>query len=389
MPAIKFDLGDGKGPVNNGFIPVTTLRQGLINTSTPPNVNAGVIPLPANTGTTTFPKTAERDRIHTFNFFIERELPAKFTTSVGYVGTRAINQMGFININAGAPGTGNNGRPLFAPFGIFADVNSIQPYGTTTYDALQALVTRRWAGSQIGIAYTWSKAIDYADNDAGPRIQDPAQKARNRGLAGYDRASNLETYWVYGLPFGKGQRWAHEGLVSKLFGGFQVSGVMSIETGLPIYVIQGQSPNLLAGGSAQVPNQTNPVIHTLGGIGIPSQRAAAGPWFDNTVQGLTIQGVNCASNCAWAQETGAQFGTVGRNTLRGPGFFEADASIFRTFSITERVRFQFRAEALNALNHANFANPNSDVNNSNFGFITGTIGPNQARQWRFGARVSF
>ena len=64
-------------------------------------------------------------------------------------------------------------------------------------------------------------------------------------------------------------------------------------------------------------------------------------------------------------------------------------SIYRTFSVTERVQFQLRAEALNATNHANFANPVSDINNSNFGFITGTTGPNQSRQWRFGARVAF
>jgi hypothetical protein len=48
-----------------------------------------------------------RDRIHSFNFIVERELPGKFHAQVGYVGTRAVNQMGFININAGAPGTGN------------------------------------------------------------------------------------------------------------------------------------------------------------------------------------------------------------------------------------------------------------------------------------------
>jgi hypothetical protein len=107
------------------------------------------------------------------------------------------------------------------------------------------------------------------------------------------------------------------------------------------------------------------------------------------VQGLTIQGVSCASNCAWAPETGARFGNVGRNTLRGPGFFETDLSVYRTFFITERVQFQFRAEALNALNHANFANPQGDINNANFGFITATTGPYQSRQWRFGARVSF
>ena len=139
-----------------------------------------------------------------------------------------------------------------------------------------------------------------------------------------------------------------------------------------------------------MPNQINPDIRILGGIGLPSQRgAAAGPYFDNTVLGLTIQGVNCAANCAWAPETGARFGSEGRNTLRGPGYFETDLGIFRTFSFTERVQFQFRAEALNATNHANFANPQNDINNSNFGFITGTTGPNQSRQWRFGARVSF
>ncbi|MGH9835885.1 MAG: hypothetical protein ACRD9Y_22930, partial [Blastocatellia bacterium] len=283
-----------------------------------------------------------------------------------------------------------NGRPLFIKFGLLADINSIQPYGTTTYDALQLSVTRRVGGSIIGTAYTWSKAINYADNDGGPRIQYLPEKERNRGLAGYDRTSNLQTYLVYDLPFGKGQRWAREGWASKLFGGFQVSGVMSIMSGLPINVVQGSAPNLLAGGSGQVPNQLNPAIRILGGVGLPSQRgAAAGSWFDNTVQGLTIQGVNCASNCAWAPETGARFGSVGRNTLRGPGFFETDIGIFRTFSFTERVQFQFRAEALNATNHANFANPANDINNANFGFITGTTGPNQSRQWRFGARVSF
>jgi hypothetical protein len=80
---------------------------------------------------------------------------------------------------------------------------------------------------------------------------------------------------------------------------------------------------------------------------------------------------------------------VGRNILRGPGFFEVDVSIFRTFFITEHVQFQFRAEALNATNHANFANPDGNISSSNFGFITATTGPYQSRQWRFGARLSF
>jgi hypothetical protein len=379
MPARTFN------GATNSFIPVTTLRQGLINTSTPPDISQGILPLPANTGTTTFPKEAMRDRIHSFNLLVERELPGKFTAQVGYVGTRAVNQMGFININAGPPGTGNNGRPLFGTFGIVADINSIQPYGTTSYNALQALFTRRVGTSIFGTAYTWSRAMNFADNDAGPRIQYQPAKQLNRGPASYDRTHNVQTYWVYDLPFGKNQRWASSGWSSKLLGGFQFSGVMSITSGLPIYVVQGSAPNLLAAGSGQVPNQLISDIQTLGGVGIASQRgAAAGPYFTNTVLG-----VNCTSNCAWAPETGARFGGVSRNSLRGPGFFETDMSVFRTFLITERVQFQLRAEALNATNHANFSNPASDVSGSNFGFITSTVGPNQSRQWRFGARVSF
>ena len=374
----------------SGFIPVTTLRQGLINTSTPPDLSKGTIPLPPNTGTTTFPKTPMRGRIHSFNFFIERQLPAKFAAQVGYVGTRAVGQMGFININASAPGTSDAGRPLIG-FGINADINSIQPYATTTYDGLQALVTRRWASSLFGVAYTWSKTLNFADNDGGPRIQYLPAKQLNRGPASYDRTHNLQSYLVYDLPFGKGQRWAKEGLASKIFGGFQVSGVMSIMSGIPFYVVQNTAPALLARGSGQVPNQVNPTIRILGGIGTPTQRGAAGgPWFDNTVLGgPAIFGVTCTSNCSWALENGARFGSAGRNNLRGPGFFETDMSIYRTFSISEKVKFQLRAEALNATNHANFNLPDANVNSTTFGYITSTYGANQSRQWRFGARLSF
>jgi hypothetical protein len=112
MPAINFN------GTNNAFIPVTTLRQGLINASTPPDLTQGVLSLPANTGTTTFPKEPRRKEIHSFNFIIERQLPWKFVGQVGYVGTRAVDQMGFININAGPPGTGTAGRPLFTRFGL-------------------------------------------------------------------------------------------------------------------------------------------------------------------------------------------------------------------------------------------------------------------------------
>lgn len=357
----------------NAFLPVTTFRQGLINSSIPPDLTKGVLKLPANTGTTTYPDTPMRKEIHSFNFIVERELTNRLTAQVGYVGTRAVGQMGFININAGAPGTGNAGRALFPEFGLTADINEIIPYKTTTYDALQSELKGRFGSSLVGVVYTFSKAINYADNDANPRIQFMPEAERNRGLAGYDRTHNFQSYGVYDLPFGHGRRWLNDGFASYLLGGFQINGIMSIMSGTPFYVVQGNGGNLNAGGSQQVPDQVKEGVLILGGIGVGN------PYFERNA----FAPVNIPAGQP------QRFGNVGRNNLRGPGFFNVDLSLFRTVSMTERFRLQFRAEFLNALNHPNFSNPGADISSAGtFGFITSTTGVGE-RNIRLGARLSF
>jgi hypothetical protein len=362
----------------NAFIPVTTFRQGLINTSTPPDLTQGILLLPANTGTTTYPRTPMRKEIHSFNVIVEREITSKLSAQIGYVGTRAVGQMGFININAGAPGTGNAGRPLFAEFGLTADINVIQPYKTTTYDALQTQLVGRFGSSLVGAVYTFSKAINYADNDANPRIQFMPEAERNRGLASYDRTHNFQSYWVWDVPLGEGRRWASDGFIKYLVGGWQVNGVLSAMSGTPFSIVQGSAPNLLAGGSGQVPDQINSQVGffegNLKGTPPPGADPLDYQYFDRS---------------AFAQVDTARFGNVGRNSLRGPGFFNIDLGVFRTISVTERIRIQFRAEALNALNHPNFSNPGTDISNAGtFGFITSTTGVGE-RNFRLGTRVSF
>jgi hypothetical protein len=366
MPAIKFN------GVDNAYIPVTTFRQGIINTGAAPDLNAGIILLPANSGTTTYPRTPMRNVIHSFNLIVERQLPWKFKGSIGYVGTRVIGQMGFININASAPGTGTAGRPLFVKFGLTQDINEIMPYGDTTYDSLQSTLQRRWANNVFGMAYTWSKTINYADNDANPRIQYLPEKERNRGLAGYDRAHNLQIYGVYDLPFGKGQAWANGGVLGAIIGGFQLNGVASIMTGTPIGINQGNGFNLNALGSGQMPDQVKTEVAIPGGIGAGNQ------YFDRSAFAI----VNIPSGSP------QRFGTAGRNVIRGPNFFNIDMGLFRTFTFTENLKLQFRAEALNLLNHANFSNPQGNINDANFGFITSTTGTGE-RNMRFAVRVTF
>jgi carboxypeptidase family protein/TonB-dependent receptor-like protein len=382
MPALKFDLGDGKGPVDNSFIPVTTLRQGLVNPNPPPDLTQGVIKLPSNAGTTTYPDHQMRKYIQSWNLTVERELPLQFTGQIGYVGTRSVGQMGFININAGAPGTGNAGRAL-ARLGLTSDINEILPYQTATYDALQMSFKRRFTSSTFGGAYTFSKAINYTDNDGGPRIQYYPEAQRNRGLASYDRTHNFQLYGFWELPFGRGRQFVNDGILSKLLGGFQVSGVMSAISGSPISIVQNNGFNLNAPGSAQVPDQVNTNVQTFGdnlkGTPPPGADPTRYQYFDRTAF--------AAVNIPAGQPQ--RFGSVGRNTLRGPGFFNMDLSLFRTIAFTEGISLQLRAEALNALNHPNFNNPTSDVTTpSTFGYITSTVGQG-SRIFRLGARVSF
>lgn len=377
--------------VTNAFIPVTTLRLGLQPEKyrQPVDITQGTIRLQGGTGTTTIPKTSMRKYVQTWNFMIQRELPAGLVGQVGYVGTRAVGQMGFLALNAGPPGSGTAGRALFAQFGLTADINIIKPYKTTTYDGLQTQLTRRWGGSQLGLVYTFSKAINYADNDAGPRIQWEPEANRNRGPAQYDRTHNFQTYWLLESPFGQGRRWATSDVANKLLGGWQLNGVLSAMSGLPVYVVQNNALNLNAPSSGQVPDQIKPTVAILGGVG-PGQ-----PWFDTSA----FAPVNIPAGQP------QRFGNAGRNNIRGPGFFNTDLSLARTFSIDEKVHLQFRAEAINVFNHPNFAlglqfDGNNNVSDpSQFGIINYTIGSNGAsgfsgkgtgeRLFRFGMRVYF
>ena len=371
---------------NNAFIPVTTLRQGLINISTPPDLTKGVLPLPANSGTTTYPASEKRKYIQSWNLIVERELTNHLIANIGYVGTRAVGQMGFININASAPGTGQSGRPLFTKFGLTQDINEILPYKTTTYDALQSEIKGRFGSSIVGAVYTYSKAINYADNDANPRIQYQPEANRNRGPASYDRTHNFQGYAVYDLPFGKGRRWLGSGFASYLLGGWQVNGILSRTSGAPFYVVQSAAGNLNAAGSQQVPDQIKSSVQIFGSnlkgtppAGSPASVAPGYRYFDTTAYAVVVVDVTHP----------ARFGNAGRNNLRGPGFFNVDFSLFRSFSITERIKLQFRGEALNALNHPNFSNPGADISSAGtFGYITSTTGTGE-RNIRLSARVSF
>ena len=373
--------------VTNAFIPVTTLRQGL-NTAlygAAPDLNQGIMKLPSGVSTTTYPKEPERKYIQSWNVFYQREVTPWLTAQAGYVGTLIRGQMGFSNINTSAPGTGSAGRAL-AGFGLVQDINMIQPVGDAHYNGLQAELRARGRSGQFGIAYTLSKTMNYADNDAGPRIQYPPNLENNSGPAGFDRRHNFQAYWVYNLPFGKDQRWATSGFADAVFGGWQFNGILAVMSGQPVNIIQGSAGNLNAGGSGQYPDLVKPEIAVYPD-NLKKLPAAGGPSADpNNYQYFDRSAFAAVSIPAGGTQ---QFGTSPRNPIYGPGFWNVDLGLFKAIALPGRTQLQLRMEMLNVFNHPNFGNPGGDISNAGaFGFITNTIGVGE-RNIRLAARFSF
>ncbi|PYX95143.1 MAG: hypothetical protein DMG63_19535, partial [Acidobacteria bacterium] len=216
-----------------------TLPTGVVLTPLP-DLSSGVIPLPLNIGTTTIPQPFRRGYIHNFNFTLQQEWKG-FVLDTGYVGARGIRPLVQLNMNASPAGTGNAGGLLSQALGktITGGITGLVPFKNSFYDSMQTKLTRRFHdGSMAGLSWTWSKAIDYADNDdlGSVAFAFPAYWEKGRAVAGYDRTHNISIYGVMQLPFGKGERWAQTGIGNAILGGWQISPLINYLTGLPFTV---------------------------------------------------------------------------------------------------------------------------------------------------------
>jgi hypothetical protein len=332
-----------------------------------------------STGTTTFPEYMNRGYIQSWNFFVQREIDSTLTAEAGYVGTHAVRMMTAVNINGSAPGTGTAGRQL-NPYDT-SDMNSYEPFGSVKYNGLQTRLRKRFGWSNIGLSYTFAKALNIGDNgDSALFRAYPMSYTLNKGLAGFDRTHTLQIFHYYQLPFGNGKKWLNHGIAAQVFGGFQIGGTLSKYSGLPFSL--GSSTPTGAFGQTQSADQVNPDVHILGG------HDANTPYFDG-------------SAFANVPTTGpARLGTSGRNILRGPGFFNWNQNISRTFSFRkESIKLQFIGEAFNLTNTPSFGqpgttvaapslNPDGSVRTYNgYTVITSTV--SNARQLQVGAKLSF
>lgn len=353
----------------NTFTPYASISAGIPPVSVP-NLSTGVAPVPTSTviSRSPFPGLLHRGYIQSYNFTIERQLPSSFVVSAAFVGTATTHQFVDHELNAGYPGSGTAGLPLKASLGRTISTLFEDGWLSSHYNSLQIGINRRLAnGLLIKGAYTWSKAIDMADDDGrvGLLFNYAPDIARNEAVSGFDVPNNFQIGGLYDLPFGKGKTYFQNGLASHILGGWEVNGTFSAYSGLP-FTVTASGASLNAPNNTQTADQVLPTVALLGGIG------AGNPYY---------------SPNAYAPVTAVRFGTSGRNTLRAPPTFNANVSLFRKFPINERFSLQFRAESDNVSNTPHFLAPASNVSSGNFLDITSAN--MDQRQFRLGLKLMF
>lgn len=319
----------------NGYNWEGTLAQGVPNT-VGPDVSSGIVPLPASASERSPNSFIHRGYEQSYNFTIEHKLPLNLVTSVGYVGSHSVHLLADYDINAGYPGSGTTGLPYYARYGRTQPTNMWDGYLSSEYNSLQIAVNRSFAqGLMIKGAYTYSKAIDYADDDGWQAVSwnwAPVFQ-RNRAAAGFDRTHVFQLGWVYELPLGKGKQLAQSGIANAIFGGWQVNGIISAYTGTP-FTPSYSGSSLNAPNNLQTPNLLTPNVTQTGQVGPGTH------YYDTSAFGPVT--------------TPLTFGTAGRNILRYPGVFNTDLNVTRSFPIKERLGLEFRAQFFNLPNNAHF-----------------------------------
>jgi hypothetical protein len=256
------------------------------------------------------------------------------------------------------------------------------------YNSLQlSLSQREWHGLTYTVNYTWAKEIDNAGNfrsgyaipaAANAMGQSWKQDRIDRSLGAGEQPQALHFFGTYDLPFGTGKIGSGSRLVRWVAGNWGLSWIASYGSGGPLQITSsgctavGQStcyPNYAPGFSGPVR------INGGWGKGVLRNNASSIHFID----------VNAFSN-----PTSTQIGDVSRTApygLFGPGGYDIDAGVRRTFPITRRINFQFNAEAFNVMNNVNLGGINTNISSSNFGTISRQT--NASRDWQFSGKVNF
>jgi len=357
-----------------------------------PNLSYPVTPflgLARDLGST--PRSLQRDRRDLYSaqwgFSIQQELPLRFITQVGYVGSSASNVTTRSDVNVLDPV--NRRRPL-PNFGLRIDEKRND--GSSNFNALQVSLHRRAARGLLWTTeYMWSHSINDGSTGGGEgnQIQIVACRHCDRANSSTDIRHTFTSHWVYPLPFGPRQRMLNSGPASRILGGWEVSGIWTMRTGRPLNITVSRSSNDLPDG-----NSRSPRPNLVPGVSIyPAGGRTFAQWLNPD---------------AFAPPAFRTWGNLGRNIAHGPGMAQVDLALQKRNKLTERMDLVFRVEAFNLFNRTQAGNPslsvgsivtdpqtlvNSIAPTASFGLVNSglnrTIGTGTSRQLQLALRLLF
>ena len=377
------------------FESVFNLGQGPPDPVFPTVPSSGQFPLPNGVFARALPDKQRPPHVDAFNLTVQHQLTETIAVEAGYVGNRGGNVFAgdgpATNVNQaileGFPSVPTDlRRPFFAgnvpntsgfggAFGWTQGIDYFCNCATNAYDSLQTKLTKRFSdGYSVQASYTLQRAIqdsaDYFFFDS----------EMNRGPADWDRTHSFTVSLVAELPFGRERRYLADisPAMDAVVGGWQVNTNTFIYSGLPFNVTyRGSGEDRDTGGNNR-PNL----------IGDPEGPQTEEQWFNTTPIG--------SSGSAFERPARGTFGNMERNSIRGPGYWRIDASLFKHFSIGATRSLEARIEAVNLFNNVNLGNPDSEVGapgnaNPNAGRINSTAfgGSDPMRNFQFAVKLRF
>jgi hypothetical protein len=325
-----------------------------------------------------------------FSLGVQRQIAPSVIGVIQYVGSvgwtqnndRAINTLplsdpvvGLAKRQAVATNTTINiaGQPpiiptanLYRQFPGFSSITQEENKTNFNYNSLQVGVRmENKHGLTFQLAYTYSHEIDTAANDLNA-VANPFNIAYDRASGGFDRRQILNANYIYLLPFFSKGANAFERIV---LGGWEVSGVTVVQSGIPQSITYNGTDTLgLGGGTTNRPDIVGPISY-------PKTRLA---WFNKSAFAAPL--------APWAGGGNQGFGNARKDAIVLPGLFNFNLAAFKSFAFTEDVKLQIRVESFNTFNHTEFQNIDASTNDANFGQVTSTYDP---RVLQLGAKLAF
>jgi hypothetical protein len=386
--ASGFSLQGSFSSPDNGVTPPFYLRDGMPAVTLPtaadltPGFGAVAVGKPVTTTLDYFKRDRANGYLYQSSIDVQRQIGKDFVVDTGYLLTLGhhLPSPTHENINQVVPsllGPGN--LQSKRPFPQFSNVElDSADIGSSNYNGANVGIEKRYSsGLQFRANYTFSKFFDnldarnelasYPGTNTFTNYYDPKSRW---GLSGNDIRHRLVAGAVYDLPFGQGQAWTSQSRwLNEIVGGWSSGVIGELHTGTPL------SPVELTNNTGSYSDGVRPNV--VADPNLPGSRSRGiklAEWF---------------SPKAFQSPAKYTFGDASRTFGEGPGLVSLDASLLKSFKVGDRMVVQFRTEALNVLNHANFANPNTQNGSATFGQVTSLVSGTQSRILQFALHLSY